>query len=371
MRAAAAVTTLAAVNAHAAMTAVQPASTGAPLLMTQLLDVSANQQALSRDYATGFRLAFAELRRTSGLSVQLRTVELDGSPAALREAIETVKNDPGQLALIGAVGESMALASFAQARQSGLDIAHVAPWLADSRFDHDTQLCALFASREDQIRYVLKDLASMGVAELGVLYPSRRHAAALLSGTNAVVDRLRIKASTLIVPDGQSLETYAAQLPASAPFFILFMGGDVELALFTRGMSGRGLKRYVVCLADVDTGTFLQLDPGKAVPVVFTQVVPNPNSSRVPVVRAYRAALQQLFDEAPSPISLAGYLGGRYAAAVLAGVGPNPSRSRVLAAFQRRPSLDLDGWRFEFSAGGRASRFVSQTLLNTRGSLVE
>jgi len=42
----------------------------------------------------------------------------------------------------------------------------------------------------------------------------------------------------------------------------------------------------------------------------------------------------------------------------------------VLAEFQRRRPLELDGWHLAFNAQGRASSFVSQTLLNTRGNFV-
>jgi hypothetical protein len=351
--------------------AAQPrTSEAASLRMTQLLDVSPDQQELSRDYATGIRLALAELRKANAPVPQLSTIELDGTPAALRSAIQRIKDDPAQVALLGTVGEGLALASLKEAAQARLDIAHVAPWLADPQFDADARLFALFASREDQIRYVLKNLASMGVSELGLVYPSQRHADALQVGTTAITTRLQVKARTLIVPAGQEIALYASRLPPDVPLFLVFMGGSIELALFTRGLSKRAMQRYVVCLSDVDPGTFLQLNPGKSVPIIFTQVVPNPHSSKVPVVRAYRDTLQRLLDEAPSPISLAGYLAGRYAASVLGGAGPNPTRARVLAEFQRRRPLELDGWRLEFTEKGRASSFVSQTLLNTQGDFV-
>jgi hypothetical protein len=90
----------------------------------------------------------------------------------------------------------------------------------------------------------------------------------------------------------------------------------------------------------------------------------------VQVVRAYRDALARLFDEPPSPISLAGYLAGRYAAAVLAGIEPNAGRARVLAEFQRRRPIQLDGWQVAFDESGRGSTYVSQLLLNAQGSFV-
>ena len=338
--------------------------------VTQLLDMSPDQQEFSRDYATGIRLAFAELRKANAAAPQLSTVETDGTGGSARNAIQLIKNDPTQVALLGTVGEALALSTLKEAAAARLDIAHVAPWLADSQFDRDPNVFSLFASREDQIRYVLKNLAEMGVSEFGIVYPNPARADALRASTEAIGGRLKIKLRTLTIPAGQDPATYAAQLRPDAPFFLVFMGAGIELAQFTQGLSRRGMQRYVVCLADVDTNTFLQLNPGKSIPIIFTQVVPNPRSSKVPVVRAYRDALQRLFDEAPTPVSLAGYLAGRYAAQVIASTGANPSRAKVLAEFQRRRSVDVDGWRIEYADGGRASSFVSQTLLNTQGAFV-
>lgn len=338
--------------------------------VTQLLDMSPDQQEFSRDYATGIRLAFAELRKANTAAPQLSTVETDGTEVSARNAIQLVKNDLSQVALLGTVGEALALSSLKEASAARLNIAHVAPWLADSQFDRDPNVFSLFASREDQLRYVLKNLAEMGVSEFGIVYPNPGRAEALRAGTEAIGARLKIKLRTLTIPTGQDPATYASQLRPDAPFFLVFMGAGIELAQFTQGLSRRGTQRYVVCLADVDTNTFLQLNPGKSVPIIFTQVVPNPRSSKVPVVRAYRDALQRLFDEAPTPVSLAGYLAGRYAAQVIAGAGANPSRAKVLAEFQRRRSIDVDGWRIEYANGGRAGSFVSQTLLNAQGAFV-
>ncbi|MFC5608099.1 twin-arginine translocation pathway signal protein [Variovorax soli] len=340
------------------------------LRVTQLLDMSPDQQQLSRDYATGIRLAFAEMKKAGLPAPQLSTVETDGSAAAARSALQAIQADTGQVALLGTAGEGLALASLAESAQMKLDIAHVAPWLADPRMDDDPRLFALFASREEQIRYVLKTLSVVGVHELGLVYPSPQHADAMQAGMAAIAARLQLKTRNLVVPKGRDIAAFAAQLPASAPMFLMFMGGAIELALFTQGLGQRGTQRYLMCLSDVDTNTFLQLNPGKSVPVIFTDVVPNPHTSKLPVVRSYRTALQRLFDEAPTPVSLAGYLAGRYAATVLASAGAGASRAKVLAEFQRRRPLELDGWQLAFDAHGRASSFVSQTLLNTRGNFV-
>lgn len=361
----------AALSTHASPSGAQPRTADAGVMrVTQLLDMSPDQQQLSRDYATGIRLAFAELRKANLPVPQLASVETDGGAASARAALQSIRDDATQVAILGTAGEGLALASLQESARLKLDIAHVAPWLADPQLDDDPRLFALFASREEQIRYVLKTLSVVGVHELGLVYPSQRQADTMQAGMAAIAARLSLKTRSLVIPKGQDITQYAARLPAGAPFFLMFMGGSIELALFTQGLAQRGTQRYVLCLSDVDTNTFMQLNPGKKVPVIFTDVVPNPHTSKLPVVRAYRSALQRLFAEDPSPVSLAGYLAGRYAAAVLAAAGPGATRARVLAEFQRRRPLELDGWHLAYSPQGRASNFVSQTLLNTSGNFV-
>lgn len=359
-----------AVGAAAPLQALSAPTSARPLRVTQLLDSSADQQELSRDYSTGIRLALAERARTGAASLQLSTLTVDGSAASLEQALRAVKDDAGQLALLGTVGEKLALDSIAMSRQIGLDIAHLAPWLADTSHDASNRVFPLFASRDAQIRQALQSLASVGVAELGLVYASPALEQALRPGVMQATERLGLKARRFAAAPSQELSAFGEAFPAASPVVLLFLGGTVELALFSQGLSRRGLQRYVVCLSDVDVTTLMQLGPGRAVPLIFTQVVPNPQSSSLPLVRGYRAALKEFYDEAPSPLSLAGYVAGRYAVQALAGLDAGASRGAVLTELQRRPAIDLGGVQIRFGSDGRGSSYVNQTLLQSNGKLI-
>jgi hypothetical protein len=161
----------------------------------------------------------------------------------------------------------------------------------------------------------------------------------------------------------------AARLPASAAM-VLCLSTSAELALLTQGMAARKDKRFVVGLGDVDAPSLQQLSPGAGVPVILTQVVPNPHRSPLPLIADYRALLKRLFDETPSPISLAGYIAGLYALSQVRDSGQNPSRESLLAQVGRRSALNLGGWRVEFRDDHRGSRYVTQTLIARDGRLI-
>ena len=351
-----------------------PSRSGRVLRVAQLLDSSPDQQELSRDYATGVQIGLAEFNR-SGRPVQLVSLNTDGSAASLRQALASVRDDPSICALLGTAGGRLAVESVAAARREGLAIAHVAPWMADSRFDTDANddVFALFASREMQIRHALGSLGNVGVGELGLVYTSARDQYALHSEVAEAAARLKLRTQAFVAGPGEDLAAMGMRLGAQTPVILLFLGGTIELARFTQGLQSQGARgagRYVMSLSDVDLPTLMQLSPTRSVPLILTQVVPNPQSSSLPAVQSYRAGLKQLFDENPSHVSLGGYLAARYATHVLSRLPATPTRADALAEFRKRAPADVGGFGIHFGAQRRGSSFVTQAMLLGDGRLL-
>ena len=122
-------------------------------------------------------------------------------------------------------------------------------------------------------------------------------------------------------------------------------------------------------MSDVGLQTVNQLGASRQAAVIATQVVPMVNSN-VPIVRSYREAMGRYLDEPPTPQSLAGYLAARYTHEVLLGLDAAPTRSSVLAALQKRGSLDLGGFRIDLEGKRRSGTFVTQSMISTDGRLV-
>ena len=346
-------------------------SSGEPIRLAQLLDSSQDQQEISRDYATGVRLGVSDFNRTARRRIQLVNFDSDGSPASLKAVMQSIGKDPGLCALIGTAGERLSLDSISAARSEGLAIGHLAPWLSDSRFDNDRDVVPVFASHEVQIRYAMKSLESLGIVDIGLVYSSERAFSSLHVGVEAAAKALRLRSVAYTPRNEEDIVAMANRLPGNSPAVLLFLGGTIELSRFAQSLSARRLQRYLVSLADIDVGTLVELGASRAVPLILTQVVPNPQSSTLPAVRDYRASLKIQFDEKPSQISLAGYLAARYVLPVLARMERAPTREAVLAEFERRTGEDIGGFRIGFSTSQRrGSSYVTQTLLTGDGRLV-
>ncbi len=348
-----------------------PANRSGRLRMVQLLDMSAEQQELSRDYSTGVRLAWAvESARGRVLSrIALQTINTDGTTDSVRDALNSLQQDPGVIGLVGTVGDRLAVQVQTEMRSRNLRLAHVAPWMADSRFEADDSVACLFASRATQLQQALSAMHGMGVNELCVIYASAAEQALYDPQVAAMALAQKLRLSRLAAGPSQPLTAVASRIPASSAM-VLCLATSAELAQLTQAMAKLKDRRFVLGLGDVDAPTLMQLAPGKGVPVILTQVVPNPSSSRLAVVESYRNKLNELFEEAPSTISLAGYLAGLYAAALVRDSGNSASRDSLLAQVSRRAPQDLGGWRAEFKGDRRASRFVTHTLLGADGKLI-
>jgi hypothetical protein len=90
----------------------------------------------------------------------------------------------------------------------------------------------------------------------------------------------------------------------------------------------------------------------------------------LPLVRNYRETLSRLFDEPPTPLSLAGFVAARATYEVLAEMDGPLTRASALAAFQRRAGVELGGWRVSFDPRRRGAAYVTQSMLTHDGRVV-
>lgn len=348
----------------------QPGRGTGAALVAQIVDMSAAQQDVAKDFLIGSRAAWQDINASGGLRgrpVQHQTMETDGSPASLRAALQAVRDNPACLALSGTAGAAAASQLAVLLRQEQLEIAHAAPWLQNAGAAADRRTFSIFAPRQEQIAHALRSLSSMGVTEVGAIYASVQEQALYREDVERTATALRLRLHSYGgAPDLRSL---GQRLTPGTPAILLYIGGTPELVQFTQGLEKQLRQRYVVALADVNLQTLQQLGAARQIPVIATQAVPLVSAS-LPVVRAYRETLARLFDEPPSPLSLAGFIAARYTFEVLRSVEGPLTRQSALAAFSRRVPLDLGGFRIGFDAQGRGSGYVTQSMLTTDGRVV-
>jgi ABC-type branched-subunit amino acid transport system substrate-binding protein len=340
------------------------------ITIAQIVDTSPAQQDVSKDFLIGSRAAWQDINLRGGLrgrAVQHVSIEVDGSAASVSAAVAALKDNTACAALSGTAGDLAAGLVAAELRRGSVQIAHAAPWLQNSSTEIDERTFPIFAGRQEQIAYALKSLSVMSVQEAGVIYASQLDYDAYHDDLARTAATLKLKVQSFR-SDGD-LARLGQRLTPATPAILLFVGGTPELVQFTQGLSKQSRQRYVIALADVNLQTLVQMGAARDTPVIATQAVPLVNTG-LPVVRAYRDVLSRLFDEPPTPLGLAGFIAARYTFDVLNNVEGHPTRQAVLAAFQRRASVDVGGFRVDYGAGRRGGTFVTQSMLTQDGRVI-
>jgi len=340
------------------------------LVVAQIVDASQAQQDVSKDFLIGSRAAWQDINLRGGIrgkQVQHMTLETDGTAGSARAALDAIKSNPACVVLSGSAGDSLATQVMSLARETGLNIAHAAPWLQNSSLELDDNTFPIFAARQEQISHALKTLSVMGLSELGAIYGTARDQSLYNTEVERIAASMQLKLHAF--PAGGELRLLGQKMTPRTPAVLLFVGGTPELAEFTQGLEKQSRQRYIVALADVNLQTMLQMGAARNTPVIATQPVPMVNAS-MPVVRSYRETLARLFDEPPTPLSLAGFIAARYTQEVLSEVEGPVTRQSALAAFQKRSTLDVGGYRVSFNPQRRSSTYVTQTMMTLDGRLI-
>jgi ABC-type branched-subunit amino acid transport system substrate-binding protein len=341
-----------------------------PLVVAQVHDVSAPEQDVTRDFLVGARAAWQDVNARVGLrgrAVQHLALEVDGSRASLQQAWQSLRDNPACVVFSGTAGDPAATGLAALLQQENAAIAHAAPWLQNSGGELDDRTFAIFSGRQEQIAHALKSLTVGGVQEIGAVFASQREAGLYRGEVERAAATVGMKLATWA--GNGDLARLGQRLGAGTPALLLFIGGTPELVQFTQGLERQARQRYVVALADVNLQTVQQMGAGRTTPIIATQSVPLVTAA-LPIVRHYREVLKRLFDEAPTALSLAGFIAARYTIEVLEGIDGEITRATALAAFQKRREIDLGGYRVSFQGQRRGASFVTQSMLTPDGRVV-
>jgi hypothetical protein len=343
---------------------------GRPITVAQIVDMSPQQRDVSKDFLIGSRAAWQDINSRGGIKgrpVQHQTLEVDATASSMRAAIAAARDNPSCVVLSGSAGDPAASAVAKLLRQDSTALAHVAPWLQDSSVEIDERTFPIFAARQEQIAHAIKSLAVMGMQEIGAVYASSREHTLYRADLERIAAELKMRLQSFHA-DGD-LDRLGQRLTGHSPAVLLFIGGTPELVQFTQGLEKQSRQRYVVALADVNLQTMMQMGAARSTPVIATQAVPMTTDSMA-VVRAYRDTLGRLFDEPPTPLSLAGFIAARYTFEVLNEVEGALTRQSALAAFQRRTPVDVGGFRVSFNRERRSATYVTQSMLTLDGRVI-
>jgi ABC-type branched-subunit amino acid transport system substrate-binding protein len=339
-------------------------------MVAQVVDSSNQTQDISKDFLVGSRTAWQEINAAGGIRGQVirhQIIQTDGSDQQTAAAWAQLRSDASCIASFGTCADRVATALTLQSRDGSNELAHVAPWLQNGGLEQGANTFSIFSSREQQIQHALRNMSTVGVDNIMVVYQSEAERRQSMQDVQRIAQSLKLNLREM--PVSADLSSQAQQISRTSTPLVLFVGGTPELVQFMRGWNPGTTLRYIIALADVNLQTAQQMMGNRYAPVIGTQAVPVVTGS-LAIVRRYRQALAKYYDEPPTALSLAGYLSARYTAQVLQGVRGNLNRSAAFEVFARRQSVDMEGFRVSYENGKLQSAFVTQSMLSADGRVI-
>lgn len=363
-------------TAIAARAAERGVSAG-EILVGQSISLQGDKNAYGSDALAGIRAWVDSANRAGGVygrRVVLRTLDDEGS-STQAEAHARALVKEGVFVLFGALegGPSTAVAKVA----AELGVPFIGPMAGPPglRQPHQPMVFPVRAEHRDEFHALITQGKRIGLQKVALFHADTPVGLQHLAN----VEKLAAEAGMAFggglpfkpdVGDAQ-LAAAAAALKAQGVDLVINHGSAALYARLIRAARAAGLRTTFWGVNSGSTILAAELGP-LAQGMVFSQIVPNPNSGKTALTREYQERMKQAFPERGlSYGSLEGYMTAKALYAALRAAGATPTRASLLTALERFET-DLGGVMLRWRKGQHmGSSFVDLAMVGRDGRFVQ
>jgi branched-chain amino acid transport system substrate-binding protein len=332
-----------------------------------------------RSVTSGARAYFEMVNSGGGINgrqVILRTLD-DGGDAS-RAATNTARlAEQGEvLAVFGGIEGGPCTASLKVAVENRIPLVACMSGSSELRTPLRRYVFPVRASHDSEFKRIVRMARTFGYKRVGFIRTDSENGRHHLADVREMMAEQNMDLTAdLVIPVGKSPGTAVVLARAIVDQRLDLVFNHGSYALFadvireTRRQGGS-----TVAFMAVNSGVaqiVKNLGP-QAQGLVFTQVVPFPWDTVVPVVREYREAMTRFAPAEPiSFSSLEGFISAKLLAEGLRRIHGEPSRERLVDALEQLGRIDLGGFPVSYSATEHAgSNFVDTVMTASDGHFV-
>jgi ABC-type branched-subunit amino acid transport system substrate-binding protein len=215
------------------------------------------------------------------------------------------------------------------------------------------------ATYGDEVMKIARLASTLGMRRIAVLYQEDAFGEGILQSLHAAEKAFNLQVILKVgyKPGTKEFKEQARAITAVHPQAIFLMGVPDSAYQFMKVYDAPSGAAQIYALSFV-TPKFLADAAGeaKARGIGISQVVPNPNSEALPLIKDFKALANGPFGNgiATSPVTLEGYLNIRVVVEAIRMAGPNPTGEKVMHSLASMRNHRISGFPIDFSGTRRS-----------------
>ncbi|WP_291984895.1 ABC transporter substrate-binding protein [Candidatus Accumulibacter sp. ACC007] len=260
--------------------------------------------------------------------------------------------------------------------EAGIPLVAVRTGAASVVQRNDPLLFMTRASYAAEVQKIVDQYATTGYSSFAILYQDDAFGRDVLGSAEAAIKEARgsLVATGSYAKNTTDVGAAVKTIAAAKPQAVIMIANTAASSEFLKQSREDGNFAQYVALSVTDAAQVVKrIGADKAAGLVLTQVVPDPNSPTVPLIKEiqHNFAKFKPKDVTANHTFVEGYLGAKVLAEALRRAGPNPTRQKVREALESMKNYDAGEVFISFSANRHTgSRYVDITILNQAGKLL-
>ncbi|KQO19103.1 hypothetical protein ASF16_10860 [Acidovorax sp. Leaf78] len=316
----------------------------------------------------GINAAFIEANDKGGVDGRkLELVSLDdgGDPAKATDNARKLVEQERAFALLGCGGTTSVMGALPVAMAAKVPV--IAPATgSDALRPFNPLVFHARASYAQELSKIVQQLGSTGFTKCAVAYFDNPFGKATLAAFDAAAKAYGNTAwkAFLVTETPEGIARAVDEIAAWQPNALTSLSVGAMGIPFYKALRAR-VKAPAFSISFLGSRPLLAALGESAKGITVAQVVPNPDSVAIPVVKAYQAALKRVEGSAPGYSSLEGYVSGRLMIEALRRAGRTASREKLMEALHSMRPYDMGGFELRYGPQDHnGTDFVELTYFN-------
>lgn len=347
------------------------------IVIAQAIDLSGPNSDIGMDYMAGAKVYFDFVNLNGGINGRKIThlfVDDKGDPGKTVEITRGfIKDDNAQI-LFGYFGDANVDAVLHDQSFQRSNAMLFAPLSGMDVRSGKNDVFFMRASYATEIKKMIGFFAGLGLKKYAAVYSTdNSYGKVALQAVESELKKHNMSLSSKhqVSNDGRGMQAAVQALSVSKPQAIIVILDSLPAAQFVKDYHAVDWGVAMFGMSRINTVPLVELAGlNLAAGMMVAQVVPHPNSLSVSLVREHANLMKKFREEAPSHVTMEGFIAAKMLVESLKKAGNDFSRDHIASILKERGGVDMGGYYVDFSAGNRGSNYVDVNIIGKKGKLV-